>query len=248
MTFSPSHNLTLADLSVSEITPIVDTWTSLYTAHLSPSSPLAKVSAPTTRAPTSKSNLQSQHSNTQYRFMQIFENKGAAMGCSNPHPHGQIWVTSGMPEEPGLEIEQLQKYNREQGGAHLLVDYASLESRQKERIVFENSAFVACCPWWATWPFEIMIISREHRRALPDLNGKERELLAEMISEVTRRYDNLFETQFPYSMGLHQAPLVGTSQEIEASHFHIHFYPPLLRSSTVRKFLVGCVFSSRTIM
>ena len=171
--------------------------------------------------------------------MQIFENKGAAMGCSNPHPHGQVWVTSGMPEEPGLEIEQLKKYNREQGGTHLLVDYASLESRQQERMVFENSAFVACCPWWAIWPFEVMIISREHRRALPDFSGDERALLAETIAEVCRRYDNLFEAQFPYSMGVHQAPLVGTEQEMRASHFHIHFYPPLLRSSTIRKFLVG---------
>ena len=144
-----------------------------------------------------------------------------------------------MPEEPGLELEQLKTYHHEKGGAHLLVDYASLESLQKERTVFENSAFIACCPWWAIWPFEIMIISRGHRRALPDFSEAESELLAEAIAEVTRRYDNLFETQFPYSMGVHQAPLDGTEQEMEASHFHIHFYPPLLRSATVRKFLVG---------
>lgn len=171
--------------------------------------------------------------------MQIFENKGPAMGCSNPHPHGQVWVTTGMPEEPGLELDQLKAYHHKNDGAHLLVDYASLESRLKERTIFENSAFIACCPWWAIWPFEVMIISRGHRRALPDLSEAESELLAEAIAEVTRRYDNLFETQFPYSMGLHQAPLDGTEQEMEASHFHIHFYPPLLRSATVRKFLVG---------
>ena len=179
--------------------------------------------------------------NAQYRFMQIFENKGQAMGCSNPHPHGQVWVTTGMPEEPGLELEQLRTYYREQGGAHMLVDYASLESKQQERIVFENAAFIACCPWWATWPFEVMIISRVHKRALPDFTEEEKGQLAESIAEVTRRYDNLFETRFPYSMGLHQAPLEGTDAEIEASHFHIHFYPPLLRSATVRKFLVGWV-------
>lgn len=121
----------------------------------------------------------------------------------------------------------------------MLVDYASLESKQQERIVFENAAFIACCPWWATWPFEVMITSREHKRALPDFIEEEKEQLAESIAEVTRRYDNLFETRFPYSMGLHQAPLEGTDAEIEASHFHIHFYPPLLRSATVRKFLVG---------
>lgn len=239
ITFSSSHNLTIADLSPSAILPIIQTWTSLYTAHISPSSSLAKISAPTTMPPTSHENHNVARPNAQYRYMQIFENKGQAMGCSNPHPHGQVWVTTGMPEEPGLELEQLKTYHREQGGAHMLNDYASLESKKQERLVFENAGFVACCPWWATWPFEIMIISREHRRALPDFNETEQKQLAEAITEVTRRYDNLFETQFPYSMGLHQAPLEGTDAEIEASHFHIHFYPPLLRSATVRKFLVG---------
>jgi UDPglucose--hexose-1-phosphate uridylyltransferase len=171
--------------------------------------------------------------------MQIFENKGSAMGCSNPHPHGQIWTTTGLPEEPSLELEQLKKYRREQGGMHLLVDYAELESEKQERTVFENKAFIAVCPWWATWPFEVMIIARQHKRALVDFDEGEKIELAETMAEVTRRYDNLFETQFPYSMGLHQAPLEGTDTEIEASHFHIHFYPPLLRSASVRKFLVG---------
>jgi len=239
ITFSPSHNLTLADLPSSSILPVIRTWTSLYTAHISPSSPLVKVAAPTTMPPASHQDQHFARPNAQYRFMQIFENKGQAMGCSNPHPHGQVWVTTGMPEEPGLELEQLKRYHREQGGAHMLVDYAFLESKQQERIVFENAAFVTCCPWWATWPFEVLIISREHKRALPDFSEVEKEQLAESIAEVTRRYDNLFEAQFPYSMGLHQAPLEGTEVEIEASHFHIHFYPPLLRSATVRKFLVG---------
>lgn len=121
----------------------------------------------------------------------------------------------------------------------MLEDYARLESDQKERVVFQNTAFIAVCPWWATWPFETMIIPRQHKRALTDFSTTEREQLAEIISEVTRRYDNLFETHFPYSMGLHQAPLEGSEEEIECSHFHIHFYPPLLRSATVRKFLVG---------
>ena len=131
--------------------------------------------------------------------MQIFENKGAAMGCSNPHPHGQIWATTGLPEEPALELDQLQKYRREQGGSNMLEDYATLESVQKERIVFENGVFLALCPWWATWPFEVMIVSKLHKRALVDFGEGEQEALAEAISEVTRRYDNLFETQFPYS-------------------------------------------------
>lgn len=240
ITFSRHHNLTLADLPAASILPVIETWTSLYSAHISPSSPLAKVSSSTTTStPTSHRDGYSARSGTQYRFMQIFENKGAAMGCSNPHPHGQVWVTTGLPEEPSLELEQLKKYHREHGGAHLLVDYASLESSQRKRTVFENPAFVACCPWWATWPFEVIIISREHRRALPDFSEDEKRMLAEAISEVTKRYDNLFQTQFPYSMGLHQAPLEGTEQELEASHFHVHFFPPLLRSATVRKFLVG---------
>jgi UDPglucose--hexose-1-phosphate uridylyltransferase len=171
--------------------------------------------------------------------MQIFENKGSAMGCSNPHPHGQIWTSTGLPEEPALELEQLMKYRREQGGVNMLEDYASLESEKKERVVFENETFLALCPWWAVWPFEVMIVSRKHKRALVDLNDKEKGDLAESISEVARRYDNLFETSFPYSIGIHQAPLEGTDIEIEASHIHLHFYPPLLRSATVRKFQVG---------
>lgn len=171
--------------------------------------------------------------------MQIFENKGAAMGCSNPHPHGQVWTTSSMPEEPAAEMDQLTKYRQQHGGSHLLEDYATLESRKQERVVFENEAFLVVCPWWATWPFETMIVSRTHKRALVDLSEADKMLLAEAIAETTRRYDNLFETHFPYSMGIHQAPLDGTEEEIEASYLHLHFYPPLLRSATVRKFLVG---------
>ena len=144
-----------------------------------------------------------------------------------------------MPEEPGVELENLQKYRRENNGKHLLEEYAAIEAEKKERIVFENKTFLCLCPWWGTWPFEIMIISRQHKRAIVDLDDAEKADLADAVGEVTRRYDNLFETHFPYSMGMHQAPLEGTDEEIEASHFHMHFYPPLLRSATVRKFLVG---------
>ena len=171
--------------------------------------------------------------------MQIFENKGAAMGCSNPHPHGQIWTTTGLPEEPAAELAQLMKYKREQGGMNMLEDYASLEVEKQERVIFCNDSFVTVCPWWATWPFEVMILARKHKRALVDFYDEDREHLAAAIADITRRYDNLFETHFPYSMGLHQAPLEGTDAEIEACHFHIHFYPPLLRNATVKKFLVG---------
>ena len=174
--------------------------------------------------------------------MQIFENKGAAMGCSNPHPHSQIWTTSSLPEELTVELEQLKKYRRGHQDRHMLEDYAKLECEKDERVVFKNDAFVVVCPWWATWPFETMIISRMHKRALVDLSVEETEQLADAIAEITRRYDNLFESHFPYSMGIHQAPLKGTQEEIESSHIHIHFYPPLLRSATVRKFLVGWGF------
>ena len=161
------------------------------------------------------------------------------MGCSNPHPHGQVWTTSSLPEEIETELSQLTKYRAEHSGAHMLADYAALEIEKRERVVFENEGFVAVCSWWATWPFEVMVVARRHVRALVDLTEKEQSEFAEAMAEVTRRYDNLFEAQFPYSMGIHQAPLQGSEEEIEASYFHVHFYPPLLRSATVRKFLVG---------
>ncbi|OJJ46783.1 hypothetical protein ASPZODRAFT_132937 [Penicilliopsis zonata CBS 506.65] len=238
LTFSAAHNLTLADLSPAEIVPVIDAWTEIYTAHLSPRSPLA-AAAPATRLPPSSAGVSVTKPKEQYRYMQIFENKGAAMGCSNPHPHGQVWTTSSLPEEPAAEFEQLKQYRRQHAGRHMLADYAALEIEKGERVVFENEAFLVVCPWWAVWPFETMIISKTHKRALVDLNDSDKQMLAEAIAEVTRRYDNLFETHFPYSMGIHQAPLEGSDDEIEAAYLHLHFYPPLLRSATVRKFLVG---------
>ncbi|QSS52060.1 galactose-1-phosphate uridylyltransferase [Histoplasma capsulatum var. duboisii H88] len=238
LTFSASHNRTLADLSPAEIKPIIDAWTDLYVSHLSPTSPLA---ATASLMPISPGSPMSQISlpKHQLRYMQIFENKGSAMGCSNPHPHGQVWALSCLPEELTIELAQLQKYRHENHGKHMLQDYATLELQKQERVVFENDLFLVLCPWWATWPFETMIVSKRHRRALVDLTTAEKFLLAESIAEITRRYDNLFETHFPYSMGIHQAPLCGSDEEIDASHLHIHFYPPLLRSASVRKFLVG---------
>lgn len=235
ITFSPAHNLTLADMPPHDILPVIHQWTKIYISHLDPSSALysaAQSNSLANGAPVASSRQQ-------FRYMQIFENKGSAMGCSNPHPHGQIWTTTSLPEEPSLELQNLRQYRREQSGSHMLVDYAKLESEQGERTVYENPSFWAGCPWWATWPFEIMVIAKSHKRALVDFNQKEKADLADVIAEITRRYDNLFETSFPYSMGIHQAPLTGTDEEIEASHFHMHFYPPLLRSATVRKFLVG---------
>ncbi|KAH8691454.1 galactose-1-phosphate uridylyltransferase [Talaromyces proteolyticus] len=238
LTFSAAHNLTLADLSPAEIVPVINAWIEIYSSHLSPQNPLATV-APVTHLPPDAPTASLTKPKMQYRYMQIFENKGAAMGCSNPHPHGQVWTTSSLPEEPAIELEQLKKYRVKHSGKHLLGDYVALELQKKERVVFENDGFVVLCPWWATWPFETMIISKTHKRALVDLNDNEKAQLAEAIAEITRRYDNLFETHFPYSMGIHQAPLEGTEEEIESSWLHLHFYPPLLRSATVRKFLVG---------
>lgn len=234
--------------------PVIEEWTKIYAAHISPHSPLSQVPS---SLPLS---TQITPPNAQYKWMQIFENKGSAMGCSNPHPHGQIWTTTGLPLEPTLELMQFQNYRQKYGGHNLLVDYVKVESEKKERVVFQNDGFLVVCPWWAVWPFEVMIVSKEHRRSLKDLNSSERLDFAEAISEVTRRYDNLFETSFPYSAfpdafftqtlfpkantsasgsGIHQAPLEGTDEEINCSHLHMHFYPPLLRSATVRKFLVG---------
>jgi UDPglucose--hexose-1-phosphate uridylyltransferase len=236
LTFSPKHHLTLADLPGKDILPIVEHWTRIYANHLSAASPLAKLaqeldlSLGTQDAPVPKD---------EYRYMQIFENKGAAMGCSNPHPHCQVWTTSTLPEEPGKELRQMAKYRSSHGGRHLLQDYVELELKKGERVVWHNDTFAVVCPWWAIWPFEVVIIARSHLRSLVDLSAAQRLHLAEAIQEVARRYDNLFGTSFPYSSGLHQAPLAGSEEEVESSYLHMHFYPPLLRSATVRKFLVG---------
>ncbi|KAL7627246.1 galactose-1-phosphate uridyl transferase [Parahypoxylon ruwenzoriense] len=240
LTFSPKHHLTLADMCVEETLPVIEIWTRIYAAYLAPTNPLSQIAVKLDllsreAPPESLVPLPSQ----QLRYMQIFENKGAAMGCSNPHPHCQIWTTSSLPEEPAAEAIQLAKYRAEHGGRHLLGDYVKLEVETQERIVYQNESFLVICPWWAIWPFEIMIIAKRHVRALVDLSEQERLQFADAIQEVTRRYDNLFETSFPYSSGIHQAPLNGTDEEIENSWFHMHFYPPLLRSATVRKFLVG---------
>lgn len=240
LTFSPKHHLTLADMPAAETLPIVETWTRIYASHLAPTNPLAAVAAglDLLQGPVPPEGVVAPPS-TPLRYMQIFENKGAAMGCSNPHPHCQIWTTSHLPEEPAAEVTQMTRYRAAHGGRHLLGDYVKLEAEKRERVVFENEAFLVVCPWWAVWPFEVMIIARRHVRALVDLTAAERLQFAEAIQEVTRRYDNLFETSFPYSSGIHQAPLDGTDAEINDAWLHMHFYPPLLRSATVRKFLVG---------
>lgn len=199
ITFSPEHNLTLADMPAQTILPVINTWTKLYLSHLDPHSPLLRSRKSDSALESIPNGTAHSESRQQFRYMQIFENKGQAMGCSNPHPHGQVWTTTSLPEEPSIELLNMSQYRREHGGTHLLVDYAKLESDKAERTVFENNSFWAGCPWWGTWPFEIMVVAKRHKRALVDLDQEEKEDLAEVISDITRRYDNLFETNFPYS-------------------------------------------------
>src|SRR5262249_40533673 len=169
-------------------------------------------------------------------YATMFENRGAAMGASNPHPHCQIWATEHIPDEPAAEQHALAEHRRTRGSC-LLCDYVALELRLAERVVCDNDRFVAVVPYWAAWPFETLIVSRRHVPDLPSLDEAERDGLADILKRVTTRYDNLFEAPFPYSMGFHQKPIRGASDE--AVHLHAHVYPPLLRSSTIRKFMVG---------
>jgi UDPglucose--hexose-1-phosphate uridylyltransferase len=168
--------------------------------------------------------------------VQIFENKGADDGRSNPHPHGQIWAQESVPLEPARETARQQAHFARHGRT-LLGDYLALEERLGERVVCANDGFVALVPFWAVWPFETLVVSRRPAASLLDLDGAERDQLADVVRRLTRRYDNLFDTSFPYSAGIHQAPTDGAPHP--EWHLHMHFYPPLLRSATVRKFLVG---------
>jgi UDPglucose--hexose-1-phosphate uridylyltransferase len=172
-------------------------------------------------------------------YVQIFENRGAMMGASNPHPHCQIWSTGFVPDEPAAESEA-QRDHLARTGRCLLCDYLEAEravAAEQGRIVFENEYFTALVPWWAVWPFEVLLVSRRHLGALPEFTSDERDGLADALKRLTTRYDNLFETGFPYTMGFHQTPTDGTAHP--EWHFHAHFYPPLLRSASVKKFMVG---------
>jgi UDPglucose--hexose-1-phosphate uridylyltransferase len=171
-----------------------------------------------------------------YRWVQVFENKGKIMGCSNPHPHGQIWAQSTLPNEPAKEERQQRAYF-EGHGSPLLVDYANLEAVQRERIVVENEDWLAVVPYWAVWPFETLLLLRRQELRLANLSNSERDALARILKRLLTKYDNLFEVSFPYSMGWHGAP----TDDSDYSHWqlHAHFYPPLLRSATVKKFMVG---------
>lgn len=207
--FSPRHDLTLAEMRAASIRQVVEVWVAQY---------LELGAQPF------------------INYVQIFENKGAMMGCSNPHPHGQIWSTESLPSEPAKEHAAQADYLAERGSC-LLCDYLALERVAGERLVCRNDHFVALVPFWATWPFEIMLLGQRHVASLAALDDAERDGLGDIIKQITVRYDNLFRVSFPYSMGFHQQPT--DCQTHPHWHLHAHLYPPLLRSATIRKFMVG---------
>ena len=209
ISFSPDHSLTLPTLSVETIEKVIELWQDEF----------AKLA-----------------SDQSIRYIQIFENKGEMMGASNPHPHGQIWAQGSLPVEIVKETAQQKKYY-EENGRSLLSDYLQLELEQKERLVLENEHLVVLVPFWAVWPYETIIISKRHFLYLNEITTEEKRALAEILKKLTAKYDNLFEVSFPYSAGIHQSPVNdGIHPEW---HWHMHFYPPLLRSATVKKFMVG---------
>ncbi len=207
--FSPDHSLTLARMESSALRSVVDEWARQYDEL---------------------------GSMPYIDHVQIFENRGEMMGASNPHPHCQIWATESIPNEPAKERARQAEYHS-RTELCLLCDYLKVELESGERVVCENKNFAALVPFWAVYPFEILLLGKRHTGSISELDGDERNSLADILRRLTIRYDNLFETPFPYSMGFHQAPTDGGSHE--GVHFHGHFYPPLLRSATIRKFLVG---------
>jgi UDPglucose--hexose-1-phosphate uridylyltransferase len=206
--FSPNHALTLARMGVPEIQRVVTAWIEQH----------RELAA-----------------NPLIQYVQIFENRGEMMGCSNPHPHGQIWAGATLPNEWRKEQAAQSTYGSAHGSC-LLCDYLELE-RKSERMVYENSSFAAVVPFWAVWPFEVLLVSRRHVTTIEALDDREQRDLAAILKQITTRYENLFQTAFPYTMGFHQRPTDGA--EHQEWHLHAHYYPPLLRSASVRKFMVG---------
>ena len=207
--FSPRHDLTVANMSAAALRIVVDTWIAQH-AELG-------------RLPF-------------VNYVQIFENRGEMMGCSNPHPHCQIWTNRTLPNEVAKEQASQTAY-REEKGSCLLCDYLALELAGGQRIVCQNESFAVLVPFWAFWPFETMVLAKRHCTGIGQLDERGRDDLADILGRITRRYDNLFAVSFPYAMGFHQQPTDGAAHP--EWHLHAHFYPPLLRSATVRKFMVG---------
>ncbi|MFZ0737595.1 MAG: UDP-glucose--hexose-1-phosphate uridylyltransferase [Candidatus Acidiferrales bacterium] len=207
--FSPRHDLTISRMSGEELGAVVD-------ALIAESNSLAKI--------------------PWVHYVQIFENRGELMGASNPHPHCQIWATASLPNVPAKESSSFSEYHSARSSC-LLCDYLQIELNLQERIVWQNDAFVVLVPFWAVWPFETLLLSKRHVGALDELSSHERSFLGQILSRTTSGYDNLFDVSFPYSMGFHQHPT--DRQSHPEWHLHAHYYPPLLRSATVRKFMVG---------
>ncbi len=207
--FSPRHDLTLAQMEVPDIRGVVDMWAE-QTAELS-------------AVPW-------------INHVEVFENRGAQMGASNPHPHGQIWANATLPTIPAAELRAQTRYLTDKGHC-LLCDYVAAEERARDRIVVSNDHWMAVVPFWAVWPFETLLLPREHVTTLPELRPEARDGLSDILSRMLTRYDHLFEVSFPYSGGWHQGPAKGGADA--ECHLHAHFYPPLLRSATVRKWMVG---------
>jgi UDPglucose--hexose-1-phosphate uridylyltransferase len=206
--FSPVHSETLPDMEISAIEKVITVWQKEY---------------------------QDLSTKSDINYVQIFENKGAIMGCSNPHPHGQIWAQKSIPNEVIKKTEK-QKAYFELHTKSLLTDYIEQELKLQERVIFENETFVSLVPFWAVWPYEVMILPKKQKQHIGLLSDHEKRDYAEHIKIVTQKYDLLFDTSFPYSAGIHQSP---TDKEYPEWHFHMSFYPPLLRSATVKKFMVG---------
>ncbi len=207
--FSPDHSLTLPDMKIDDIVKVIELWQKEYMTL------------------------------GNYDFInhvQIFENKGAIMGCSNPHPHGQIWAQRSIPVEANKKgIQQAAYFEKHKKG--LLADYLAQELEEQARIVCQNEHFVALVPFWAVWPYEMMIIPRKHQQHIAQMSEEEKQAFAQILQQVTKAMDGVFDTSFPYSSGIHQAPTDGKMHQ--HWHWHMSFYPPLLRSATVKKFMVG---------
>lgn len=209
MCFSPRHDLTFSSMEVGDIEEVIRVWSSQFTE-------LGGMDG--------------------INHVQIFENRGEMMGASNPHPHCQIWATRSVPEMPRRELVCQQSYLQSHGMC-LLCDYLQLEQAEQSRVVCSNEGFVVLVPFWAVWPFEVLVCSRRHLGSLPELSDAERAQLAAILKQIVSTYDRVFDVPFPYSMGFHQTPT--DEKQHPEWHFHAHFYPPLLRSATVRKFMVG---------
>ncbi len=207
--FSPNHSLTLPLMEITDIEAVIQLWQKEY-ADLGALDYINHV--------------------------QIFENKGSIMGCSNPHPHGQIWAQASIPMEAQKKAIRQEAFYKETGKS-LLGDYLAQEIELKERIVLENEHFVALVPFWVVWPYEAMIVPRKHQQHIGQMNLTERKAFAQILKALTIRFDNVFKTSFPYSSGIHQAPTNGEAHK--HWHWHMSFYPPLLRSASVKKFMVG---------